>query len=432
MTEYRFDDVIVAADASDLPQYLAEFHGGKIRPLCLCQPDGVPMYIAKLGEHYIIKRMPNSGSAHAPECPAYEPPAELSGLGEVKGQAIQEDAESGVTTLRLDFSLKTQAGRKAPAPSGQESDTVRTDGAKLTLRGVLHYLWDEAGLTRWYPAMEGKRNWYVVRKYLMQAAFAKEAKQVPLHQSLYIPETFASDREAEITQRRIAKMATLAAPGRTRPLMIAIGEVKEIALARYGYKLVVKHLPGFPFMLDEQLHDRMEKRFANALALWNGMDDAHLVFIGTFGLGPTGIASLVELSLMTVTANWLPFEHAYDKLLLDALGVQQRRFVKGLRYNMADSRPIATAVLTDAAEPVALYVKAPELPDEQAAALAMLIGESEMTSWVWSADEAMPALPAMAAKAARPAPRSTPTAAPLTEPDPGPGPDDFLSAWEPA
>ena len=50
---------------------------------------------------YVMKRMPNSGSTHRPDCAAYEPPAELSGLGEILGTAIQENIKEGTTTLNL-------------------------------------------------------------------------------------------------------------------------------------------------------------------------------------------------------------------------------------------------------------------------------------------------------------------------------------------
>jgi len=47
------------------------------------------MYIAKVGNRYIVKRMPDTGQLHSPDCDSYEPPAELSGLGEVLGSAIK-------------------------------------------------------------------------------------------------------------------------------------------------------------------------------------------------------------------------------------------------------------------------------------------------------------------------------------------------------
>lgn len=394
MHEFRFDDVIVASTADDLQGYLADAHSNKVRPLCMCMPDGVPMYVAKVGEHFVIKRMPNTGGSHAPDCASYEPPAELSGLGEVKGEAIQENIEDGITTLKLDFSLSKSGSRATPAPSGEAADTVRTDGAKLTLRGTLHYLWEEAGLNRWYPGMTGKRSWYVVRKYLLQAAAGKVSKGEPLGRSLYVPESFSAEHVAGITQRRIAHMAELAAIKKSRKLMIAIGEVKELAESRYGFKIVVKHLPDFPFMLNEELHRRLQKRFANDLALWDSIEDAHLAFIATFGLLPTGVASVEKLAVMVVSSNWIPFEHAYDKLMLDALTVQKRRFVKGLRYNLAENKPLACAVLADVSPiPVALYVQPPGVEQEDEDALTTLIEESDMPSWIWRAGEEMPELP---------------------------------------
>ncbi|MFM0562200.1 DUF1173 domain-containing protein [Paraburkholderia sediminicola] len=395
MSEFRFDDVIVAGNAGDLQRYLSDAHGEKIRPLCMCTPVGVPMYVAKIGEHYVIKRMPNTGGIHAPDCASYEPPAELSGLGEVKGEAIQENIEDGITTLRLDFSLSKTGGKAAPASSGAAADTVRTDGAKLTLRGTLHYLWEEAGLNRWYPAMEGKRSWYVVRKFLLQAAAGKVSRGEPLGRSLYVPESFSVAHAAGITQRRIAHMAELATSKKARKLMIAIGEVKDIAESRYGFKIVAKHLPDFPFMLSEDLHRRLQKRFANELALWDSIEESHLVFIATFGLSPTGVASIETLAVMVVSSNWIPFEHAYDKLMLDALTVHKRRFVKGLRYNLAENKPLACAVLADVLpKPVALYVEPPGVEQEDEDALSALIVESDMPSWIWRAGEEMPELPA--------------------------------------
>ncbi|PRX23973.1 uncharacterized protein DUF1173 [Paraburkholderia sp. BL18I3N2] len=394
MSEFRFDDVIVAADAGDLQTYLADAHGEKVRPLCMCTPVGVPMYVAKVGAHYVIKRMPNTGGAHAPDCASYEPPAELSGLGEVKGEAIRENIEDGITTLRLDFSLSKSGGKTAAAPSGVAADTVRTDGAKLTLRGTLHYLWEEAGLNRWYPAMEGKRRWYVVRKFLLQAAAGKVSRGEPLGRSLYVPESFSLEHAEGIAQRRIAHMAELAINRKARKLMIAIGEVKEIVESRYGFKIVAKHLPDFPFMLSEDLHRRLQKRFANELALWDSIEEAHLVLIATFGLSPTGIATIETLALMVVSSNWIPFEHAYDKLMLDALTAHKRRFVKGLRYNLEENKPLACAVLADVLpKPVALYVQPPGVEQEDEDALSSLLDNSDMPSWIWRAGEEMPELP---------------------------------------
>jgi len=331
MQAFRFHHEVLGAADPRLPAALAAAHAAKLRPLCVCQEAGVPMYVARSGDRYLVKRMPNSGSQHQLDCDSYEPPAELSGLGEVAGSAIQEDIESGVTALKLDFSLSKTGGRKAPVASGLEPESVRTDGAKLTLRGTLHYLWDEAGLSRWSPAMAGKRSWFIVRKHLLQAAENKTTKGAALGSLLFVPETFSVDHKDELLQRRTARLAPLSAPTHgARKLMVLVGEVKLIEPSRYGHKLVIKHLPDLPFMVAEDLHKRMLKRFGNDLALWDAEGSTHLLAIATFGMGSTGIASIEELALVLTSATWIPVEHRHDLELVDALTHAGRRFTKGL------------------------------------------------------------------------------------------------------
>ncbi|KUY63387.1 hypothetical protein WI25_28730 [Burkholderia cepacia] len=313
--------------------------------------------------------------------------------------------------MRLDFSLAKQGGKAPPAnASGESPDTVRSDGAKLTLRATLHYLWEEAGLNRWVPAMAGKRSWAVIRRALLAAAHDKVAKNTPLSDLLYVPEPFNLDEASAITQRRIARLGRLAVQSRTRPLMLVAAEAKEITTSRYGFKIVAKHLPDCPFMLDEDLHRRLQKAFAQELALWDSIEDSHLVFMATFGLSSAGVANIEAMTVMATTANWIPFEHMLDKLLIDELTQRGRHFVKGLRYNLPAKKPLACAVLSDVRpKPVALYVVPPDSEPEYDAALEQLIGDSALPSWIWRTGGAMPALPEGTSSAGRmlPAPKAT-------------------------
>lgn len=408
MMVYQVGGKTFRPDHTDFEAALAAVYRGKDRPRCLCRQTGIEMYVARVQGKHILKRMPNTGSDHNPGCESYEPPAELSGLGEVMGAAIHEDPEQNVTALKLDFSLSKQPGRAAPTPGTGEADSVRTDGAKLTLRGTLHYLWEQAGFNRWSPAMTGKRSWGVIRKYLLQAASDKTAKGVGLSDLLYIPEAFFPERQSEIAQRRIAKVmkvtgASNGAGKAAQKLMMVIGEVREIAPSRYGHKVVFKHLPDWHFMLAEDLHKRLRKRFATELDLWDAVDGSHLVLFGTFGVGGTGIPSLNELALMTTTDSWLPFENLYEQMLLDALAKGRRRFLKGLRYNLPSSRPLASAVLTDTQPgPTALYIIPPGASEDFASAVEQLTAESKLASWTWPAGAGtMPALPAADSQAGK-------------------------------
>lgn len=373
-------------------QVLENAYATKQRPLCLCRTSGVPMYIAKAHAKYILKRMPNSGAHHAPDCESYEAPSELSGFGDVMGRAIQENADDGLTTLKLDFALSKQ-GKRGPIASGAETEkeSVRTDGNKLTLRGLLHYLWSQAGFDKWTPAMAGKRSWFVLRKYLLEAANHKQAKGLALSNILYIPESFSSERKEDIERRQKKRFAEVFGhpSGSKEHLMLLIGEVKEFAAARYGQKLTVKHLPNTPFMLNDDIAKRINTVFADELALWNYLEqDAHLIVIATFGKTPSGFLTVEQLALMVSTAQWLPIENLSEFQLVKTLVDDGRRFIKGLRVNMDSTKPLASALLVDTGvQPIALFIRMnPNDSDDYAAAFDHLISESKLPCQVWDVD----------------------------------------------
>lgn len=407
------DELFELADP-ELPAALASIYGTKVRPACACKPGGVKMYIAKIAGKYAVKRMPNTGPDHAADCDSYEPPPELSGLGQVMGSAIEEDADEGLTTLKLGFSLTKVSGKSAPSPGTSEKDSVKTDGNKLTLRGTLHYLWEQAGFNRWTPAMEGKRAWGVIRKYLLLAAENKMTKGSALLERLYIPEPFSAEKKSEIAQRRIARMAKAAAPAKeTRQLMIVIGEVVEIGKSRFGFKIRFKHVPDCDFMMNEDLHKRLQKRFATDIELWdsNSENGVHLMAIATFGVGHTGVPSIEEIALMAVSSGWIPFENQFELMLLGSLVEKKRRFTKGLRYNLPSSTPLATAVLADTQpQPTAMYIVPFGASEDYLQQLSELVDNSKLPSWKWELGAAdMPALPpAVAAPALRRQPAQAP------------------------
>ncbi len=356
------------------------------------------MYVARLGESFIVKRMPGTGSRHAPDCPSYEPPPEASGLGQVLGTAIKEDPTTGETALRLGFSMSKLGGRATMPTPGTPSDSVASDGSKLSLRGLLHYLWDQAELTRWQPGFAGKRSWGTVRKHLLLAAENKIARGETLRSRLYIPEPFSVEQRNALNARRVAQFSrAVAAPGKPQHLMLLIGEVKEIVPARYGFKAVVKHVPDQAFALDDTLYRRLDRRFEPELALWGSTDNVHMVVIATLGVSEAGIPTIAEMSLMPVTPQWLPVENSFERQLVERLVAEERAFIKGLRYNLPRTQPVACATLTDANEAAPLLFVAPVGVDE-GAALGELLDAARgagTVAWVWRPGaEPMPGLPA--------------------------------------
>ena len=122
--------------------------------------------------------------------------------------------------------------------------------------------------------LAGKRHWGTVRSRLLGAAEHKIARGDALRSRLYMPEPFSvEERDAINARRRLAQWQhAVAAPGRPQHLMLLIGEVKAIVPARYGYRCVIKHVPGQAFALDEPLYRRLGRRFDAELAQWGSAD----------------------------------------------------------------------------------------------------------------------------------------------------------------
>lgn len=159
--------------------------------------------------------------------------------------------------------------------------------------------------------------------------------------------------------------------------------------------MIVKHAPRYPFMLAEDVSRRMNMVFARDLALWDASPESHLIAAATFGVGASGIATVEAIALMVVSERWLPFESQYEGMLLDALTKRGSIFVKGLRYNLSPTQPMASVVvMQNDAQPVAIYIVPNDADVAYRETLALLISESGMASWTWDiAAGPMPGLP---------------------------------------
>jgi hypothetical protein len=392
---YLFGHHTYSTDNAVWQQILRKAYAAKLRPVCRCVagPEAPALYISMIGGSYVLKRMPFSGALHASHCSHYEPPPELSGLGQVSGSAIREDVDTEGTTLALDFALTKGRSRTHAAGADVDHESVRADGTKLTMRALLHYLYDQAGLTRWTPAMEGRRSWYIVRREILASAVSKMTKGKALSDVLYLPESFNLERAPDIKTRQLEVLAPLAASPDAR--MILIGEVKAIEDARYGRSLVIKHMPDLRLMVDTDLARRMENRFSHQLQMWSQLDTSRMLILCTLSRSPLGVHAVEAACLMNVDQQWIPFDSGFEWKLLDALHRAGRRFVKGLRYNMPASKPMASVVLQDTgAVSTALYVVAGDAEAEVEALAESLSEETGMASWFWKTDaQGMPALP---------------------------------------
>ena len=169
-----------------------------------------------------------------------------------------------MAALKLDFSLSKVGAdlRRQPAPEvrtawrGHEETVPAGPDALSLARGRT-----DGWTSRW----AGKRHWWNIRWHLVEAARQMTVKGGPLGEILFVPEPF---RAADKTRDR-------AEAGRGACIRSAFEERSakaddprrrgQGASRRHGSVInsIVKHLPGFVFLLDESLHRRLQARFEN-------------------------------------------------------------------------------------------------------------------------------------------------------------------------
>jgi hypothetical protein len=375
---------------------LAEVYGTDERPRCLCVERGIEMYVAQHAQ-LVIKRMPGTGPAHHPSCPSYEVPATETGLGDLLGEAVIERGPERVE-VRLDFPLShVSVPRPTQAPSAP-SQSVSAAQRRLSMRGLLHLLWDRSGFSRWSPRMEGKRSWYVIRKYLLEAAGEIDAKGAPLACRLFIPEPFRPDAAAALKARRTAffEALRLDGTGEHQPLALLVAEVKDLIERGDGYSMVLKHLPDCPLALDTTTGRHLARRFERELLAKAQQPDTRLIAGCTVRPAAEGLGHADTLAMMAVTAEWLPFEHLLERALLVELVRQGRRFLKPLPYESGPSATFASALLLDTGDtPVPLYLEAPSAAAQRASRSDSRQTAGATSPWLWRPTETltMPALP---------------------------------------
>ena len=168
-------------------------------------------------------------------------------------------------------------------------------------------------------------------------------------------------------------------------MMIVIGEIKEIAPSQFGEKIVLKHLSEWPLFMDIDLARRFHKRFAMEEELWQSTGDAgHLIIAASFCLKRSGLAEIVEVTLMPVTSEWLPYESIDERALVRHAVEHRRHFVKGMRVDLDADVPIANLTLTDTspqATAIYLHGASPEQTANEALEKRMTIKGVEHALW---------------------------------------------------
>jgi hypothetical protein len=366
----------------------------------MCKHGGIDMYVAK-HRLYVVKRMPGTGDQHHATCPSYEPEYGQSGLGQLMGQSIIERSPDCVE-LRVDFPLAHAPGRALTRRTPQELAEINATAHRMSLRAVMHFLFERAGFNRWSPAMEGKRTQAVLHRYLLEAADGIETKGVRLSERLYVPEQFREERKTEIAERRRGRLALLQTPEDDIHFKMAlvIGEYKCDGPSPFGHKVWLRHMPDAPLFIDARAWERLKGRYGDLFEARDADTKARqrVVMCALIYAKREHVYQIDGVSVMLTTENWVPLEGIHESDFIQALTGQRRRFMKPLRYDARSAALFPNALLLDTgASPTPLHVVSALMDPNDRSAKEKAIKAHGTDLWVWHTDKPMPPLPKAAA-----------------------------------
>jgi Protein of unknown function (DUF1173) len=386
-----------AAADPGLQDALARVYGSSERPRCMCVPGGVEMYIAKHAE-YVVKRMPDTGRQHHPTCPSFEPEPGTSGLGDLLGEAIIEHAPDQVE-VRTDFAMSRIPGKSVSRGEVvADPAEVHAPRKTMSLRALLHFLYERAGFNRWYPAMEGRRNQGVLHKYLSEAARGVRLKGAALDERLYVPEPFRAERKDQISERRRKKLALLISPedAVVFKMAILVGEYNGSEATTFGRRVVVKHMPEVPLYIENKAWERVERSYGVILQVRDAdlARKPRIMMAALIYAKREHVYQVDTLSMMLTTDQWIPLEGLHELPLVEALQREQRAFMKPLKYDARTAAAFPNVLLLDCGRaPLPLHVVSQFAESKERALKEKAVAASGAAAWVWHTDRDMPPLP---------------------------------------
>jgi hypothetical protein len=326
---------------------------------CGCKGRGQKRLAVKYYEgsnSFSLARFSLTGGQHAADCQYYSAnPAQSGPGGDARG--VIDQRPDGSIKIRLEIAMLERGEVTAPAapvrPSVDRAPSSKQSSMKLL--GLLNYLWEEAGLNQWKPAFAGKRRASLAYWWLNNAADNVWAGEVKLVDQMLLPAFGAETREAERNRQR----AAAALQAKHRMLVIApLAAFNQDRFDSMGRQLKIAGFHGMPIaFMQSGLWDHTVRRFPNAIAGWR--DGQGTVAIAQVELkqGPKGLyATVIDLALMSITAEFVPVESSYERLVAERLVAQGRSFTKPLRFDAGADLVLPDFILTDTPAEVPMEV----------------------------------------------------------------------------
>ena len=360
-------------DYQELLRSAREKHG---HALCECKTPNLRLVIREKDGKLYLAAWPDEASAHAQGCAFYTSPEHQRFMPPYKSDAITHSAQRTSLQLHHEFASKREVTldrAKATPAEGQPAQRSTKHEAKerLHLWGLLHYLWEEAGLNRWSKGWS--RDWGMARYYLRKTAQSTYVGGVPLIQNIYVPPIWRTSEQVKIEARWNDFYKPLARHHRKTFLVrngILIGQVKSLDKTQYGYAVRLRHHAAPIYIPEKLASSLMNFSRAGWAELRHLIDtpntDMKKIVICAMRVEVTsfGAITMTEGCLMRTSAQFIPVKSSFESFVADELVRQDRNFYRPLHYDMQYQKQ-PSFVLEDTASRIGICVYGAKLNPQQ-------------------------------------------------------------------
>lgn len=379
---------------------------GKADVRCTCPGTGekrLSIHSRANSDRFHLARFPETGAEHSEDCIYYGVDPSMSGLGSYRRGVVQE-LDDGAVKIKLKVGLQQRAAvapdesdNAGPAETKVATPRPRTGQASMTLLGLLHFLWTQAGMNAWAPGMEGKRNLGVVHHHLMRVAMATYAGRVRLSQNLVVATPSGSGQQAGQNKAKSLDAIT------QRRRLVVIAPLAQHQEGMDGSSVLpIAGFHGIPHLgLDDGIWASIERRFVRELDAWRAGNSIIAVAQTDPPKSSAGNvrARVVDISLMQITRDWIPVDSGFEALIAEKLVAEKRRFEKPLRFDAGEDAVFPDFWLRDVSMPIPLEVWGMNSTEYQArkrekvAHYDETFGTGRWWSWNAAIGEPVPDLP---------------------------------------
>lgn len=304
--------------------HTARVHFGNA--LCECRAPSLKLQIRERSGKLHLAAWPGQGGVHAFHCPFYS--ARDRAASSVEGFSEGQDGR-----IRVKYVSPLAVAGQAPRDPKPEPvpGTAR-------MWALLHHLWMESGLNRWYPGW--RRDWGLARHLLLREASEVEIEDTSLDRILYIPRVFTDRSKKDIDQEWQAFVRPLAVDSRgqiTVRSAFVLGVVRTLTQSKNGYQVTLQQHAASIFIPENvcrSLSQRSRRGWSEALLMDGRTEAAKAKVVVMLRVQANRNAMLVAVDavMMRATKNLIPSNTGQEDALATALLESASEFIRPLSF----------------------------------------------------------------------------------------------------